>query len=288
VRHRRRAVGQRAELPGRAVAEIDLRLGDRQRTGRAAGVERKGDRLILAGVTVTDTEGAVSTDTVTVAVAPPTVAVTVASRAVVSVTRASPLLSVCAVPADSCPAVVVNATVAPGNGLPATSRTSATTCAVPPLGPMRAGSARSVTVSAAAEPTGSSSVALDAAPENAVMVAVPDRPSPVKRTVTLPFCVRASDGSIRPRVVVKLTTVPFCTGVPACSTTVATMSVEPVDATEVDVANRLMVDSVGAVSGTLSQPANANDIIASAARHVRPARVHRRAIIAKSIKKSCS
>jgi hypothetical protein len=66
------------------------------------------------------------------------------------------------------------------------------------------------------------------------------------------------------------------------------MSVEPVDATEVDVANRLMVDSVGAVSGTLSQPANANDIIASAARHVRQARVHRRAIIAKSIKKSCS
>ncbi len=45
---------------------------------------------------------------------------------------------------------------------------------------------------------------------------------------------------------------PFCTAVPACSITVATMSVEPVDDTDVAVANSVIVDSVGAVNGTLS------------------------------------
>ena len=33
-------------------------------------------------------------------------------------------------------------------------------------------------------------------------------------TETWPLCVRASEGSIRPIVVVKLMSVPFCTGVP--------------------------------------------------------------------------
>ena len=37
----------------------------------------------------------------------------------------------------------------------------------------------------------------------------------MKRTRTWPLFVRASAGSIRPSVVVKVMTVPFCTGVPA-------------------------------------------------------------------------
>ena len=45
-------------------------------------------------------------------------------------------------------------------------------------------------------------------------------------TVALPLLVRASSGSIVPSVVVNVTTVPFCTGVPADSMTVATISVE--------------------------------------------------------------
>ena len=47
------------------------------------------------------------------------------------------------------------------------------------------------------------------------MVAVPLAPPVINLTLTWPLCVRASEGSIRPIVVVKLTTVPFCTGVPA-------------------------------------------------------------------------
>ncbi len=93
---------------------------------------------------------------------------------------------------------------------------------------------------------------------------------------------------MRPSVVVKETTVPFCTAVPADSITVAMMSVEPVDDTDVAVANSVIVDSLGAVSGTLSH-AVAESATATSAKSARD-RVGRslRAIIAKSIMKPCS
>ncbi len=56
---------------------------------------------------------------------------------------------------------------------------------------------------------------VDAPPEYAVTVATPLWPVVISFTVTCPLWVRASTGSICPIVVVKLITVPFCTGVPA-------------------------------------------------------------------------
>ncbi len=121
----------------------------------------------------------------------------------------------------------------------------------------------------------------DAPPENAVIVAVPLWPFAKKVTRTWPLFVRASAGSIRPIVVVKVTTVPLCTGVPApgdeldvgavgaappapgvvgavvepCSMTVATNSIEPLEGTVVAVPKIVMTLPVGASSGTLSQEA---------------------------------
>ena len=121
----------------------------------------------------------------------------------------------------------------------------------------------------------------DAPPENAVIVAVPLCPFAKKVTRTWPLFVRASAGSIRPIVVVKVTTVPLCTGVPApgdeldvgvvgaaapppgvvgavvepCSMTVATISIEPLEGTVVAVPKIVMTLPVGASSGTLSQEA---------------------------------
>jgi len=69
---------------------------------------------------------------------------------------------------------------------------------------------------------------LDAGPENAVIVAVPDRPSAIRRAVARPSFVSDSDGSIRPSVVLKLTTVPLCTGVPTPGSTVCWLPVVPV------------------------------------------------------------
>ena len=158
----------------------------------------------------------------------------------------------------------------------------------PPPGDRRAGSARTVTVSAAADPMGSSSFSLVAPPENAVTCARPERPSPVSFTVTLPFWVRASAGSMRPSVVVNETTVPFWTAVPADSITVATMSVEPFGATDVAAANSVIVDSVGAVSGTLSQAMVVIAMATSAQAARRKVGRSPRAIIAKSIMKPCS
>src|SRR5215203_918659 len=107
----------------------------------------------------------------------------------------------------------------------------------------------------------------------------------MKRTRTWPLSVRASTGSIRPIVVVNVTTVPLWTGVPApvvelevvpvvgvvvpgvvvpapvlgvvaeatpCSMTVATISMEPFDGTVGAVANNVITLPVGARSGTLS------------------------------------
>jgi hypothetical protein len=55
----------------------------------------------------------------------------------------------------------------------------------------------------------------DAPPEYAVTVAVPLVPLVRSFTVTWPLCVRASVGSIRPIVVVKVMTILFFNGVSA-------------------------------------------------------------------------
>ena len=73
-----------------------------------------------------------------------------------------------------------------------------------------------------------------APPENADTVAVPDTPSENNFAVAWPFVVSADVGSRRPIVVVKVTSVPFCTGVPASSVTVAIRLIEPSLAGEAD------------------------------------------------------
>ena len=59
-------------------------------------------------------------------------------------------------------------------------------------------------------------------------MAEPERPSPINFTFTVPFSVRASAGSMRPMVDVKLTSVPLCTGVPVAGVVVVPVPV-PVD-----------------------------------------------------------
>ena len=93
---------------------------------------------------------------------------------------------------------------------------------------------------------------------------------------------------MRPSVVVNETTVPFCTAVPADSITVAMMSVEPVDDTDVAVAKSVIVDSLGAVSGTVSQAVAESAAAASATSACDRVGRSLRAIIAKSIMKPCS
>jgi type II secretory pathway pseudopilin PulG len=123
--------------------------------------------------------------------------------------------------------------------------------------------------------------------------------------------VRASAGSIRPIVVVKVTTVPLCTGVPApgdevevgvvgvvgvpgvvgvlgaaavdpCSMTVATISIDPFEGTVVAVPKMVMTLPVGANSGTLSQDVEKTvaERQASAVRTLPTPRALRRAVCA--------
>jgi hypothetical protein len=91
-------------------------------------------------------------------------------------------------------------------------------------------------------------VVAPAPPEVARTSATPES-SPAKNVVTaVPFRVCASTGSTRPKVVVKRTTVPFCTGVPPDSITVADTSVLPPTGSTRLSAFTLIVEFVGAVS----------------------------------------
>ena len=69
----------------------------------------------------------------------------------------------------------------------------------------------------------------------------------------MPLCVRASPGARAPRFVVNVTAVPLWTGVPLGSSTVARISVVPLAWTIASAVDRVIVDSGGASSGTLSQ-----------------------------------
>ena len=109
------------------------------------------------------------------------------------------------------------------------------------------------TLVAAEEPTASlSAAATFAPPEIALISAVPDCPFPTNWTVATPLMVRASDGESAPRFVVKLTVVPFCTGVPDASSTVARISAVTLACTVEVLLVTVIVDAAGANSGTLS------------------------------------
>lgn len=114
-----------------------------------------------------------------------------------------------------------------------------------------------VTVPTAAAPTAILTALVplaDTPPEIAVIVAVPDPELATNLTVTRPAAsVSAVDGSTRPRFVVKVSVVPECGGVPDASMTCAMMSVDPPIGRAVDVAVRVMVEPVGASSGTFWQ-----------------------------------
>ncbi len=115
---------------------------------------------------------------------------------------------------DKVPALVEKLTRPPATPLPASSSSRAEIVAWPPVAGSACGLAVTTIWEAAAEPSTRSSVAL-APPENAVTVAPPFNPLAEKCATARPFWVWASDGSSVPAVVVKVTTVPSWTGVPA-------------------------------------------------------------------------
>src|SRR5262245_46442114 len=108
--------------------------------------------------------------------------------------------------------------------------------------------------SAAAAPTLISISSARLPPETAPIFAVPDCELPMNLTVALPPDVCASRCSMVPNDAVKVTMVPLWTGVPPDSMTDAMISAVPLMGTTVVLTLRMMVDSVGAVRGTLSQP----------------------------------
>src|SRR5688572_26112984 len=201
---------------------------------------------------------------------PARLALTLASRRVVRVTRASPAPSDSAELADSVPAVVTNEIGTPTSRFPAASCATAVSTTVPPLGPSRDGLALIATVDAAAPPmlmrtTLPAGDAVSPSPVPPVAVAAPDtaRTSAVPEddpatnvVVATPPRVSTSAGSTRPRVAENLTNVPSWTAVPPDSSTIAVIVVLPPRGSVSACAVTLMVDSRGASSGTLSHAAS--------------------------------
>ena len=119
------------------------------------------------------------------------------------------------------PAVVENATGAAGSALPLISCTAAEIVDVPPIAAINAGFALTTTRPTPAVPTAIRIALLPLAvapPELAVIVAFPFAPPALNVASARPLTsVSTSDGSIVPSVVVKITCVPLCGGVPAGS-----------------------------------------------------------------------
>ncbi len=126
---------------------------------------------VVGAVSVTPVRG--RRVTLTSAVFPETLAVTLVAAVVVSVVVARPLLSVTAVEFVSTPLSVVNVTRMPGTAEPVVFSVRACTVAVPPLGGSVCGETERSTRSIAAEPTARFSSFPEAPPENAVIVAAP-------------------------------------------------------------------------------------------------------------------
>src|SRR5688572_20371983 len=123
---------------------------------------------------------------------------------------------------------------------------------VPPLAGTLVGLAFRLMPFAAAAPTVSVNASEAAPPEIAVIAAAPDWPLATNRAAATPLRVRASVGDIAPRLVVNVTVVPFWTGVPLGSSTVARISVVPFACTIVLAVDKVIVDSWGARRGSLS------------------------------------
>src|SRR5206468_554402 len=125
---------------------------------------------------------------------------------------------------------------------------------VPPSAGTSVGFALTITRPTAAVPTrifNALAEATDAPPEIAVIVAVPE-PVPARNfTIARPLMsVSACDGSIDPSVVVNETVVPCCGGVPDGSMTWAIRLVDPLTGRAVAEAISVIVDPLGARSGT--------------------------------------
>jgi len=193
------------------------------------------------------------------------------------------LSSVVALAADSVPAVVLNVINAPRTRFPTASVASAVIVDVPPEGGSVAGAADTVRAVAAAAPIVIETVfdVLDdeaegvgdgegdgvepapMPPDDARTAAVPEALSAKNVAVAMPLRVCVCAGSTRPSDVVNVTVVPFCTGVPADSRTIAVNVVLPPVGNTVDAALRVIEEFDGANSGTLSH-ATASTITISA------------------------
>jgi hypothetical protein len=139
----------------------------------------------------------------------PDVALTFAVDVVVNIATAMPLESVVAADGEMLPLSVLKVTGTPPSGPPPSSITEAVSCTDPPDDPRVCGFALRPTVLAAAVPILMSLFCAEAPPEYAVITGLPLVPAVTSFTCTDPLWVRASEGSIRPIVVVKVTSVPF-------------------------------------------------------------------------------
>jgi type II secretory pathway pseudopilin PulG len=136
---------------------------------------------------------------------------------------------------------------------------------VPPLAGTLVGLALRLMPFTAAAPTVSVNASDAAPPEIAVIAAAPDWPLAMNRAAATPLSVRASVGDIAPRLVVNVTVVPFWTGVPLGSSTVARISVVPFACTIVLAVESVIFESCGASNGSLSQAAANTPALASSA-----------------------
>src|SRR5262249_15396589 len=154
------------------------------------------------------------------------------------------------------------------------SSTLAVTVTLPPFGPTLVGEALTAIVLTAATPTVivTTLVAVDvvvvvpvpplvdpdpppAPPDTAWIVATPGLAPALNVATATPLLVCASAGVMVPRVVVKRTIVPFCTGVPLDSVTKAVSPTVPLVGTVDEFALSVIAEPVGAISGTLSHAA---------------------------------
>jgi hypothetical protein len=189
---------------------------------------------------------------------------------VFKVTEACPLKPVLAAELDSVPLFVVNVTGTLASGFPLVSDTVAVMTEDPPAAGSLEGEAPTAILPAAAPPTFSFklgfAVSAGLAPPDAARIsASPDWPLPTNWVVATPLTVRASVGLIDPSVVVNETAVPFWTGVPDDSRTIARISAVPFAWTTLLLLDRVMVDSRGASNGTLSHADKTNPTLATTA-----------------------
>jgi hypothetical protein len=184
----------------------------------------------------------------------PTLAVTVAVVEVLSRVVVMPFASVVAAMTSSEPAVVENVTGAAERTLPLMSNTDAWIVEVPPCAGTTVGLALTETRPTAAVPTAIFTAFVPLAlapPEAAVIVAVPFAVPDLNVATARPLMsVPTLAGSIVPSVVVKITWVPECGGVPLGSNSWATSWAVPFTGNAVVAAVNVITEPDGASNGT--------------------------------------